>query len=815
MSRSSTAAQRQAERDAERIGQQVARAFQHAARAADRGTRNLARGDGSRGGGRMHVVGGRARRAPATASQYHFHAKKSRASGAGKSPMSARAKLEYDLGVDEKDKHKDRVKAVFVSVPEGQPASVKDPLRMADACHMRARQSKYANSNTTQMFHFDTALPNFLTDDQQTRMAEQVNAHISKKFNVPAYSGLHADPDNVHLHSSIPLYEILSDRAGGYRLGNRIDHAKRPSERKALGIAKSPAGELRELRQDIANLIADVVADELKDHPDHEAAHHTAERWRHGHLKLSQQVEKAAARGDVQFVFDNLNRDATRKEGPRPQSGTFSKSDPKREQAEAYNLEAGKPSATPAPELITRTLVNRVVDLAERAGIDTPESFRMLARDMGLLVHWSLSKEGGVQGVTFSVSGGPRVAGQRVGASLGTLQKKLSWQERPEYRRYAPRKGQEWDEYQEKIESAGIRPADSSDKAIKVTLDRLAKLEEQALKVAKAKETPKTAPAAPLVESAPAKGAQKVEPITESKPKKDRPKRQSNDPLYSRKIITQAASRPLPAKGQASLAAPSTKDDNMNTDELLSELRCLPDSPSPAAVTVWAPKGTQEPTAGAEASAARTCHIPNPANLTPRQRDLIASEWDTREAQRTGAFDGPLTRANGRLEQFRADMRKRLQSEPWPAEAERKRFMRRTAMMETDQHREWREALAAVRERADTLEAQIVGIIDNAIRDRRLLAVLSDLEARDKAAVAEQLDQMRSNQERQYAKALTTLEHSRPGSHDRTAAQASIRRLMGVNPDIAERERQRRAEVAAKERQRQGVNHNAPAQRQR
>lgn len=798
----------QAAHDADRIAGQIMRAFQKAARAADRSTRSMSRGSsGGRGGGRMPVAG-RARRAPGSASQFHLHVKKSRATGARKSPISSVNKVKYDLGLDEKGQHADRVKVVLVDAPHGTPHAARNPLNMAAACEARARQSKFANGNTGQMLHLDAALPNNLSADRLAALTSDINKTIADQFGVPAYSGVHLDYGNFHIHSSIPLYEVHDDGNGGFTLGDRIDHAKRPSDREALGLPRSPAAELRELRRDIASLIADAVADETPDDS------HIAERWRYGYLSLPQQVEQAAHRGDVEFVLDNISRDATRKEGPK---GGFSKSDPRRDAAVAYNQIAGKPSGTPAPELITQTLAQRVIQLAQKAEIDTPEQFRMLARDHGLSVAWAPSKEGdGVQGVTFAVAGGPRIAGRRLGASLGVLQKKLGWSERPGYRRFAPRKGSEWDEYQTKIEAASIKPSDSSDRAIKITLDRLSKLKEQALQVAKAKETSQAAPAAALAGSVPAKGTQQ-----ETLSVRQRPKRRSNDPSFNKPKPPAAHVGRTPTSAQAAPATSRTqKNSGMNVDNLLEELRSIPSEvvPQPVVVALHKrPQQPQQPPAGAGVSRPPPRPaLPDPATLTPHQRELIAQAWDSQQAQISGAFDGPLTRATEHLERLRDDLRKRLRAEPWPQEEPRKRFMRGTVMLETSEHRMWREGLETGRDRAAALEKQIREMIDTATTDTRLLAALPDLELRATAQTAERLEEMRRYQERQYADALERLERSPPGSYERTAAQSTIKRLMDGNPEISQRERQRRAEFAEQERQRLGVGHaNASTERQR
>lgn len=792
MSRSARAIQRQAERDAEAIGRQIARAFQRAARAADRSTRNLSRGGGGgRSGGRMPIAG-RARRAPGSSSQYHLHVKKSRASGATKSPVSSVNKVKYDLGLDEKDPHTDRVKIVLIDAPEGTPHPARNPLTMAAACETRAHQSKFANSHTGQMTHIDTALPNNLSADRLATLASDINKTISEQFKAPTFSGVHLDYGNFHIHSSLPLFEVHDDGRGGFYLGDRIDHAKRPDEREALGLPRQPAGELRELRQKIAHLIADSVAEELTDQPDREQAHHTAERWRHGHLTLGQQVEKAAARGDVQFVLDNLNRDATRKEGPRPHSGSFSKSDPKREQTEAYNAEAGKPITTPAPELITRTLVSRVVDLAQKAEIDTPEGFRMLARDHGLSVHWSAAKGGeGVQGVTFSVASGPRVAGQRAGASLGTLQKKLGWAERPTYRRFAPRKGDEWDAYQEKIKSAGIKPADANDRAIKITLERLAKLEAQVVAVSQEK----AAPAATPVESAPTEGAQRVKP-----PKRERPKRKSNDPSFIRKTqMPAAAGRPTRGPVAPAKTTPSKEQSPMDVSDLLADLKTIKDDAPIEPVVVWKrPQPHAEQQSGVTAGKAKASSpLPDPATLTPHQRNILISEWDAREGRRQGGFDGPLTIARAQQDRLGEALRKKLKDEPWPTHEHRKRLLRAPILVETDEHKQWRTSLQEGQQKLKQLEQEIGKMIDRATNDPALLKSLSRLEKGADQEQAQRQHQQRRAEEREYERALERLEKARPDSADHAAALSIIKRVTHANPTLAEQEKQRRAQMAA------------------
>lgn len=790
----------QAEQEAERLARDIMRAFQRAARATDRSSSRMSRGAGGRRGGGRMPISGRARRAPTSASQFHLHVKKSKSSGVGRAPVSCVGKIKYDMGLGENDPYQDRVKAAFVSAPAGTPAAARDPLRMAEACFERARRSKYANANTGQMLHIDSALPNSLSPDRLAQLSGDINQKISDRFGVPAFSGVHLDYGNHHIHASVPLHEVLDDGEGGFTLGDRIDHTKRPSEREALGLPRSPAGELRELRQDIAGLIADAVRDEHPDDP------HMAERWKHGHQTLSTQVEEAAKRGDVAFVLENISRDATKKEGPPPSAWRAAPSNARRDAAVEHNRSAGKPSSVPAPELITKTLVNRLIDLAQKAQIDTPEGFRMLARVHGLHIHWALSKEGkGVQGVTFSVQGGPRIAGRRLGASLGVLQKKMRWAEKPEYQRFPPKRGDEFDAYMKRVTDAGIRPTDLSNNAIKITLQRLEKLEKQAQE-----EAAKAEAAAP-VESGP------IGPHEVKSPRL-RPKRKSNDPSFNKKAPAQAApTGRTPASGQAKPASTTTKDKSMNVDNLLRELQTIPEPHVvPKSVVVALHKRPQQPHVGAGAAKAPPRALPDPATLTSEQRWLIAHAWDTQQAQRSGAFDGPLTRANERLKRQLDDLRKRLNAEPWPEEEPRKRFLRGTVMVETADHREWREGLVAGRDRAAELEMQIKEMINKAVQAPALLGALPELEVKRAKELAKQQEAIRIAQERQYTDALERFERSSPSSHERTAAQSTIRRLMNSNEEIAEREKERRAKVAAQERERlSGGCANVPMERQR
>src|SRR5699024_9501360 len=134
---------------------------------------------------------------------------------------------------------------------------------------------------------------------------------IRDSFQSPSYAALHIDVGNPHLHASVPLYQVRSRKNGDYVLTERIPHARRPEERAALGLPKSRATDLIALRKKVAHLIADFLCQCLKDQRSTREQYHDSERWRWGYLLLEQQLSKAAARGDVQFLVENMGREAT------------------------------------------------------------------------------------------------------------------------------------------------------------------------------------------------------------------------------------------------------------------------------------------------------------------------------------------------------------------------------------------------------------------------------------------------------------------------------------------------------------------------
>ncbi len=489
-------------------------------------------------------------------------------------------------------------------------------------------------------------------------------------------------------------------------------------------------------------------------------------------------MEKAAERGDVQFVLDNLSREATRKEGPPPDTWRTASTSDRREAAVAHNEAAGKSSEIPPPELITGTIVQRVVLLAEKANLDRPEQFRLLGKQCGLNVHWSANNDGKVQGASFAIEGGPRVPGARVGASLGTLQKRLGWAEKPAYRRFPPKSGEEVMDYKNKMIEAKLEHVEHVDyvaKSIKVTLFRLKKIEDEARQNSlvdraadqSAKPKPTTAAEGPSVEPPKADPAQHG---TMSAPKqaqaatikKARPKRKSNDPTYHARPPTGTRKAPSAHAPQAGLSANEKK--------------------------AGAARGARQGNSAVQKQTPRQA-------LTPTQKELLAQAWDEEQARKVGLFVGPMHEARERLEFTRAGLAKHMKAEPWPSQ-ERRRGLFGSRLIETKEHADWQTAWEEQRLRVEQLEERVNRMVAQATSDAKLISMLPQLEKEDAAASEHQAARLRDQARRSYEQALETLKKAQPGSHQARQAYASIVASTKNDPELAERERERRAELA-------------------
>lgn len=741
-----------------------------AARAVDRSTRDGDRraSAGRRGGGGIAI---RSRRAPASASQFHLHVKRSNRAGSRRAPSSAVSKILYDLGLD-KPGADARVAGLFVHLPNDCPQLATDALLMAQACEARAAREKYANSRTGQMLHFDIALPNFLDAHRQAELAKQINESLSEAPNVPAYAAIHDDRGNVHLHASLPLYAVISDGEDGYALGDRIMHAQRPEIREAAGLPRSPAGELATIRATAANLIADSVAEQLANEPPHISTH-IVERWRCGHFKLEEQVIRAAQRGDIEFVEQNAQRDPTKKEGPGARRDWSEQSrDERRQSAKSHNE-----NVRDGVENTTKASVQRALRLADEAQIDDPELLRQFLREQGITMRYVGTPGQKARGVTYQLSDGPRLAGRSLSASLGDLKRRYKWTDAPAYRRNLRLTNEQQRQYQDTLSRSQIRPTNLADAAPAAVQRRANKLREQA------------AQAATLAGSAPGTGVGQ------------RSKRRSNDPTFNKRS-TPTAPEGRSTRARAAPGKPLHEVKNMAIDSkaLLASLSALPVDETTVAA------------AGAVGSAAVGAvreTLPDairPHTLSEHQKRLLLDAFDQREAAKTGSFEGPLSLAHERLERLNQQISQHQQSEPENGIYLKKRLFRTPILSETDEHKKWRESLEKGREHAQKLESQISKMQKSAFNDPDLLKALPGLtQAHDERQSQQRAAALESAKER-YQKAVEQLD-STPAGTSRERLFRTIKIATDEYPELAEKERERRANRASEEAARRSPQH--------
>lgn len=732
-----------------------------AARAVDRSTRATDRraGSGRRGGGAIAI---RSRRAPASASQFHLHVKRSNRAGSRRAPSSAVSKILYDLGLD-KPGADARVAGLFVCLPDDCPQLADDALLMAQACEMRAAQEKYANSRTGQMLHFDIALPNFLDAHRQAALAKQINESLSEALNVPAYAAIHDDQGNVHLHASLPLYNVIAD-GDGYVLGDRIMHAQRPAIREAAGLPKSKASELAAIRTTVANLIADSIAEQLANEPPH-ISKHLVERWRCGHFKLEEQVIRAAQRGDIEFVEENAERDPTKKEGPGARRDWSKRSrDERRHGAKSHNE-----NVHDGVESITKASVQRALRLADAVQINDPELLRQFLREQGITMRWTGTPGKKARGVTYQLEDGPVLAGRNLDASLGDLKRRYKWTDAPAYRRNLRLTNEQQLQYQDALSRSQIRPTNLADAAPAAVQRRADKLREQA------------AQAATLAGSATGTGVGQ------------RSKRRSNDPSFNKRATTPAL-KGRSANGRAAPEKPRHEVKKMAIDSkaLLASLSALPIDE-----TTVAAAGS----VGSAAVGAVRETMPDsikPHTLSEQQKRLLLDAFDQREAAKTGSFEGPLSLAHEQLERLNQRISQHQQSEPENGIYLKKRLFRTPILSETDEHKKWRESLEKGREHAQKLESQISKMQKSAFNDPDLLKALPGLtQAHNERQSQQRAAALEAATER-YQKAVEQLTDAQPGTQ-RDRLLRTIKIATDEYPELAEQERERRANRASEE----------------
>lgn len=423
--------------------------MQRAGREADRSTRTLSQGGGARRGPDLRLSFGGSR-APRSASHFHHNRKYSNRARAHRAPGSAVAKVRYDLRLDRPEHERTDLDYTYICAPPGTPEMALDPVSMALASE--SSLGKKATLRARIMSHETIALPAQLNDDQRRELARQVAHLYREKMGVPIYLAIHKPNknDNWHIHLSHPLREVLDDEKGGFKLGQKIMFEQQAAVRREAGLQPTNHGELKSLRTQLAATIANSMETADLDR-------HMCERWRWGHLKLGDQVAKAEERGDLEFVTDNAGRDPTRHEGPNPSDWRAASQDPVRQTAKTHNQDTA--TDVPGPELMTRTLLSRVIDQASKARITDPEHLRMLARDHCLSIHWVRSKGGkdaAVTGLQIQMAGGPKISGKQAGASLNDLKRQFGWDAPPAYVRYPAKSGEAFDAYAQAVRRAGL-----------------------------------------------------------------------------------------------------------------------------------------------------------------------------------------------------------------------------------------------------------------------------------------------------------------------------------------------------------------------
>lgn len=632
------------------------------------------------GGGGLRTA--RGRRAPRSASQFHLTKKYSNRVGKNKAPTSALKKLAYDFRialVDSQGKKvppgtskKDDLAYSYVAAAAGTPADALDLAKLAQ----EAQRTAGRQANSRQMSHTDIALPFELSDDGKRELVRAISDHTHTAMDgVPVFAAMHLPHDgnnNYHLHLSHPLRQIEAvGDDGAFRMTDRIMFEQRPAIREAAGLAKSNRDDLKAYRQDIANIIADALEAEGHDPQ-------LIERWRHGHLTLAQQVEQAAKRGDVEFVIDNHSRSATRHEGPAAHHGQH------QNEASKHNADTGIDAA-----ILTRSMINQVLETAQRLGIGEPEHLRMLSRDMGLLLHWSKDrKANNVQGIQWQIINGPRLSGSAAGCSLGDLKRRMQWVEVPAHKLKTDRQGESFEAYKSILTAHG--KGKFAGRGVSI-LDRIlnAQIQEKEAAIIQAQTAAQV-----TTETETQTEAQPEQPPRQ-RPRRASSKDRSKDSLDSRKPTKEAP----------------TVDANV-IKKLMSDLSRLPDES--VATPKAAPPLRLRPPTQAEID-----------SLTEAERQFLRNEYD----YRVGAadFSTPAADAQERVERLWVELQRINDKEPLERDArfvEVKRLFRKPEIQESPALLQWREQQVKAQEAYETAYGRAASNFRKIYRDPELFAML-------------------------------------------------------------------------------------------
>ena len=348
-----------------------------------------------------------------SASQYSLNVSYSNRAKAHGSPASCVAKLKYDFQYNSSGQS--RVSFIYISASEEHAAIAQGPIAYAQACEATAGRQ----STCHQMKHVMVALPaDELSDQGRKRLVIAICDLVRQLFEgQPVLGAVHrpsVGEKNFHLHLSHGLRIIKMRSPTAYELGERIMSEQRPKIRVAARLPATNHHELRALRAQVAELIAKSLAEEFADT-------HLVERWRCGHLTLVKQVRSAEARGDWQFVQDNVFRDPTKHEGCSGSVLHGSWADNQLRSMRQYS-NALPPQAVGSKSL-TIEIVELALKVAKRRRIRHFALFRMLALDHDLIVRWTRRKRrngsrGANAGLSFQLIGGPTYLGRSLDFQL-------------------------------------------------------------------------------------------------------------------------------------------------------------------------------------------------------------------------------------------------------------------------------------------------------------------------------------------------------------------------------------------------------------
>ena len=362
------------------------------------------------------VKGNRGARVSESASQYSLHVSYSNCARSHGSPSSCVAKLAYDFQLN--SANESRVAFVYVSASKEHAAIANNMISFGKACEETAGRQR----TSRQMRHIMVALPGEGLSDQGCELLAKAICDLIRRLcdDQPVFGAGHRPPKgerNLHLHISHGLRLIRMHSATEYSLGERIMLEQRPEVRKAAGLPATSHQDLRTLRASVAELIANALAAE---HADPQLV----ERWRCGHLPLQSQVRCAQRRGDLQFIKDNVFRDATQHEGYG--GGARYGSWVNRSMGLSGHSSSRLPSPGVGAKAVTIAMVEIALTVAKRRGIRRLAFFRMLALDHDVIVRWTRRKrrdgsKGAIAGLSFQLIGGPIFLGRNIGFPLNKV----------------------------------------------------------------------------------------------------------------------------------------------------------------------------------------------------------------------------------------------------------------------------------------------------------------------------------------------------------------------------------------------------------